>query len=135
MALANAGLGVVHGFAAPIGGMFDAPHGAVCAALLASGMEANIVALRTRMPGSEALNRYREIACMLTGVIDAGPEEGVKWIRTLVKRLEIPRLRQYGIQDTHVGDISEKAARSSSMKANPLTLTTRELEEILEDSL
>ena len=50
LALANAGLGVVHGFAAPIGGMFDAPHGAVCAALLPAGMRANISALREREP-------------------------------------------------------------------------------------
>ena len=67
LALANAGLGVVHGFAAPIGGMFDAPHGAVCAALLPAGMRANIAALRERDPQRRALERYREIARILTG--------------------------------------------------------------------
>ena len=67
LALANAGLGVVHGFAAPIGGMFDAPHGAVCAALLPHGMEVNIRALRARAPGSEPLGRYRTVARLLTG--------------------------------------------------------------------
>ena len=66
MALANAGLGVVHGFAAPVGGMFDAPHGAVCAALLAAGMRQNIAALRARSPQSEALLRYARIARALT---------------------------------------------------------------------
>ena len=68
LALANAGLGVVHGFAAPIGGMFEAPHGAVCAAILPYGMEANIRALRARDPESEALERYREIARVLTRI-------------------------------------------------------------------
>ena len=58
LALANAGLGAVHGFAAPIGGMFPAPHGAVCAALLPHVMEVNIRALRARAPDSEALRRY-----------------------------------------------------------------------------
>jgi alcohol dehydrogenase class IV len=62
LALANAGLGVVHGFAAPIGGMFDAPHGAVCAALLPAGMRINIRALRERFPQSPSLARYGEIA-------------------------------------------------------------------------
>src|SRR5215213_8761925 len=46
LALANAGLGAVHGFAGPIGGMFSAPHGAVCAALLPFVMAANLKALR-----------------------------------------------------------------------------------------
>ena len=53
LALANAGLGVVHGFAAPVGGMFDAPHGAICAALLPHVMEINWRAALARAPQSE----------------------------------------------------------------------------------
>ncbi|HYB52376.1 MAG TPA: iron-containing alcohol dehydrogenase, partial [Thermoanaerobaculia bacterium] len=60
LALANAGLGAVHGFAAPIGGMFPAPHGAVCAALLPGVMAANLEAARARQPGGETLRRYTE---------------------------------------------------------------------------
>lgn len=59
LALANAGLGVVHGFAAPLGGMFPAPHGAVCAALLPGAMEVNLRALQQRQPRHPALRRYR----------------------------------------------------------------------------
>ena len=51
LALANAGLGAVHGFAAPIGGMFPAPHGAVCATLLPHVMAVNVAALRARQAG------------------------------------------------------------------------------------
>jgi alcohol dehydrogenase class IV len=68
LSLANAGLGVVHGFAAPVGGMFEAPHGAVCAAILPHGMAVNIRALGQRAPDSIALARYREIAKILTGI-------------------------------------------------------------------
>src|ERR1700733_3585057 len=98
LALANAGLGVVHGFAAPIGGMFDAPHGAVCAAILPHGMEANIRALRERDPESGALERYREIARVLTDDREAIPEAGVTWVRQLVRSLRIPGLAAYGIR-------------------------------------
>ena len=59
LALANAGLGVVHGFAGPVGGMFHAPHGAVCAAFLPHVMAVNARALRARQPGSAALARVR----------------------------------------------------------------------------
>src|SRR5579863_1626122 len=90
LALANAGLGVVHGFAAPIGGMFDAPHGAVCAALLPAGMSANIRALRERGPQSSALERYGEIARILTKDPGAIPEDGAEWIGTLTVQLAIP---------------------------------------------
>src|SRR6202790_3339660 len=83
LSLANAGLGAVHGFAAPIGGMFHAPHGAVCAALLPAGMRANIAALRDREPQNRALERYREVARILTDRPDATPEDGAEWVRNL----------------------------------------------------
>jgi alcohol dehydrogenase class IV len=59
LALANAGLGAVHGFAGPIGGSFAAPHGAICAALLPHVMAANIRALRQRAPDSAAIAALR----------------------------------------------------------------------------
>jgi len=76
LALANAGLGIVHGFAAPVGGMFAAPHGAVCAALLPSAMETNLKALSQRNPSHPALARYDEIARWLTGRADATAADG-----------------------------------------------------------
>ncbi|MES1257738.1 MAG: iron-containing alcohol dehydrogenase [Acidobacteriota bacterium] len=135
LSLANAGLGVVHGFAAPIGGMFDAPHGAVCAALLAHGMAGNIRALRLRAPESAALIRYGEIAAILTGNAGATPQEGVEWVRQLVRELNIPPLRDYGIKESDISELAEKAERASSMKANPLPLTRDELASILDAAL
>src|SRR5205085_304592 len=80
LALSNAGLGAVHGFAGPIGGMFPAPHGAVCATLLPQVVEANIRALRQRQPKSEALSRYDEIARLLTGEANSTADDGVEWL-------------------------------------------------------
>ena len=135
LALANAGLGVVHGFAAPIGGMFDAPHGAVCAALLPAGMRTNIVALREREPKGGALERYREIARILTNDPDAIPEDGVEWVRGLTSRLAIPSLASYGIRQQDVPELAAKAGRANSMKANPIVLTTAELTATIVTSL
>jgi alcohol dehydrogenase class IV len=131
LALANAGLGAVHGFAGPVGGMFPAPHGAVCAALLPHVMAANLRALRERSPDSPALNRYAKVAALLTGNANATAEDGVKWVQNLVAELPIQKLGAYGIREEHVADIVPKAANASSMKANPIVLTPEELAQTL----
>ena len=135
LALANAGLGAVHGFAAPIGGMFPAPHGAVCAALLPHVMEVNLRALRQRQPDSDTLRRFDDVARLLTGSSTAKADDGVRWVQGLHTALKIPSLRTYGVRETDVKAVCEKAAVASSMKANPLPLPSDELEEILSRAL
>jgi alcohol dehydrogenase class IV len=135
LALANAGLGAVHGFAAPVGGMFDAPHGAVCAALLPHATAVNIAALSSREPASDYLRRYGEAARMLTGKVQGTAGDLIPWLTDLCRDLEIPSLRAHGIGEKHVADLVEKAARSSSMKGNPIALTAAELHEIVARAL
>lgn len=135
MALANAALGAVHGFAAPIGGMFDAPHSAICAAVLPHAMEVNLRALRARMPGSDTLARFNTVAEIVTGDAQAASEDGVRWVAALCRRLEIPPLRTYGISTGDISGIAQKAARASSMKGNPVALTDDELAEIVARAL
>ena len=135
LALANARLGAVHGFAAPLCGMFDAPHGAVCGCLLPYVMAANVRALRARAPQSVALPRYDEIARLLTGSADAVAEDGVAWVRALCRDLAIPGLASYGVAEEHFPELTEKALVSSSMKGNPIALTADELHQILSEAL
>jgi alcohol dehydrogenase class IV len=135
LALANSGLGSVHGFAASIGGMFPAPHGAVCAALLPHAMEVNLRAIRQRQPQSEALARYREVARLLTGQLYATGDEGVAWVQSLCTELKIPSLRTHGIARADSAKLCDRAGQSSSMKGNPLPLTPEELKEVLERAL
>lgn len=127
LALANAGLGVVHGFAAPLGGRWKAPHGALCAALLPHGIAANMAALRARAAQHPALERYTTVARLLTGRKDASMEDGIDWIREICIELHIPALRAWGINEADLPGVVEEAARASSMKANPLPLTGEEL--------
>ena len=131
LALTNAGLGVVHGFAAPLGGQWKAPHGALCAAVLPHGMAANVAALRARAPQHPALERYAEIARLLNGRNNVSVEDGIDWVRTLCGELNIPALRAWRITEADLPGVVEKAAKASSMQANPIPLTGEELMEVV----
>ncbi|HRE47573.1 MAG TPA: iron-containing alcohol dehydrogenase [Aggregatilineales bacterium] len=131
LALANARLGAVHGFAAPIGGMFSAPHGAICAALLPQVMAINIAALRSRAAENPALHRYEDVARLLTGNAAAAAEDGAAWVADLVSALAVSPLASYGIGVDDLPAIVAKARDASSMRGNPLPLTDEELTEVL----
>jgi alcohol dehydrogenase class IV len=135
MALANAGLGAVHGFAGPIGGMFKAPHGMVCAALLPAVCRVNIRALQRCDPGHPVLERYREALRLASGRSDLALPDGLQWISGLAARLRVPGLADFGIREPDFPGIVTKARKASSMKGNPLELTEDELTEILRASL
>lgn len=131
IALTNAKLGAVHGFAGVLGGMYDAPHGAICAALLPHATAVNLRAMREREPNNPALNRYTEAARILTGNSAAQAEDLLPWLGELVAHLDIRPLSAYGIVASDFPTIVEKSANASSMKGNPITLTSKELIEIL----
>jgi alcohol dehydrogenase class IV len=135
IALANAGLGAVHGFAGPIGGMFPAPHGAVCGALLPRVMAVNLRCLRERQPGCDLLRKFDNVARLLTGEPKADSDDGVRWLATLVADLQIAPLSRYGMTAGDAAQLVEKAAAASSMKGNPLPLTREELSEIFNGAL
>ncbi|HEX5398289.1 MAG TPA: iron-containing alcohol dehydrogenase [Verrucomicrobiae bacterium] len=135
LALANAGLGAVHGFAGPIGGSFPVPHGAICAALLPHVMATNLQALRQRAAGGVALSRYDQVARLLTGDTGATAADGVEWVRQLTGDLQIKPLGVFGLREEHVAGLVAKAANASSMKANPIPLTPEELAATLRGAL
>jgi alcohol dehydrogenase class IV len=135
LSLANAGLGTVHGFSSIIGGMFNIPHGVICARLLPIVMEANIKSLIQQNQPSQALNRYREIAAIVTKNENAKIEEGFIAIKELVNRLKIKGFSSYGITNNDFPVLIKGAMGANSTKANPVQLTEDELTEILEKAL
>lgn len=135
LSLANAKLGAVHGFAGVIGGMFDAPHGALCGRLLPLVMAANVRALLARDRDNPALGRYAEVAAILTGDLEAGPAAGVAWVEGVCEALAVPGLGSYGIASGAFDEIIAKSQQSSSMKGNPIALTDVELAAILRQAL
>lgn len=132
LSLANAKLGAVHGFAGPIGGMFDAPHGAVCAALMPAVMRVNGELLEEQGIHPEITERYREIARWVTGKENASIRELADWFHELGRRLKIQSLKSFGIHRSDFPSIIEKSKNSSSMKGNPILLSDSDLARILD---
>jgi alcohol dehydrogenase class IV len=135
LALANARLGAVHGIAAPLGGAFPIPHGAACAALLSPVATVNVAALRARDPESRVLERYAEVARLLTATPSVGPEDAGPALGKLAEELGVRGLGGYGLKKKDFSEIARKAAASSSMRGNPIPLLPEELMRILEAAL
>jgi len=135
LCLANGGLGAVHGFAAPLGGMLHAPHGAICAALLVSVMEVNLRALAEREPEHPARDRYREIAEIVTGRHGAAAEDGLAWVRDLCQALDVRGLGQHGLSAGEIPALVAKAKAASSMRGNPVQLSDEELGDVVTRAL
>ena len=132
MALANSGLGVVHGFAAAIGGMYpEIHHGQICAALLPASFEINYQQSKSRPENIRITNRMEEITRLLAGNSQSNPGKNLK---ELTSELGIPGLEKLGIEKNNYPIIIEKALKSSSMKGNPFDLSREELSRILEMS-
>lgn len=122
IALANAGLGAVHGLAGVIGGLTPAPHGAICGALLAPVLRLN----RAQATGETARRLdavFHHIATALGGRPDDAPETLAAWARGA----GLPGLTAQGLPPTLHEETAKAALGSSSMKGNPVALTTRDL--------
>jgi alcohol dehydrogenase class IV len=132
ISLANAGLGMVHGFAGVIGGMFNAHHGAICACLLPPVVEINITALLNRSKDNDALKRYLDIARSLTGKNSPEYRDIWEYLQQLRTDLKIPPLREMKIQKSNFDEIIGFAIKASSTKGNPIQLTSEEMKKILD---
>jgi alcohol dehydrogenase class IV len=135
LALSNGGLGAVHGFAGPIGGMYDIPHGAICAALLPHVTQKNIEALEKRDPHCAALVRYRQAGNYLFGGEKSDITELISGLFRLNSALKIRSLGEWGVEKRDVPNIVDKARQASSMKGNPISLEDGELSQILMDAI
>jgi alcohol dehydrogenase class IV len=135
MALANAKLGAVHGFAGPLGGQTLAPHGVICGKLLPYVMQANVRALQDRAASSPALARFDEVGRILTGRSTTHASDAVTWIEELCTTLGLPGLRRYGLSENDFPTAAAKARNASSMKGNPIELNDEELVDILRQAI
>eukprot|EP01036_Dinobryon_divergens_P030351 gene30351-biopygen24411 len=149
LSLANSRLGVVHGFASVLGGMYvRAPHGAICAALLPYTFEINAEKLKKKVQEMDQaddrsaayfdavvkLERFQDVAGLITGNSCASIEDGVDWMHALMRDVEIPRLRNLceGMQEADFSEIVQNTMAASSSKGNPVVLSEHDLTLILQ---
>ncbi|MFX0039201.1 MAG: iron-containing alcohol dehydrogenase [Promethearchaeota archaeon] len=137
--LANAGLGIVHGLASPIGGFFDIPHGVVCGTLLAEATKVNIEMLQKKgLEGKSGLKKYAQIGALLKG--EPYIEENkilnyclvlIEMLENWTKNLKIDRLGKYGIEEKHV----DKIVENGGLKNNPVNLDKERIKRIVLERL
>ena len=134
LALANGGLGAVHGVAGPMGGYKDIPHGVICARLLPHvfRMNAERLAQSYDPDDRERLKRFYDIAALITGEIDTTPTDGADRLDDLCRTLCVKPLSHYGLVPEDFEVVSEMALSASSMKGNPVKLEKTDVIMLLE---
>jgi alcohol dehydrogenase class IV len=129
--LANAGLGVVHGFASSIGGMYDIPHGVICGTLMASSNEINVRELRKSESNTAALKKYSLLGKLFieeTGKSDDFYIDGfIQYLNELTYDFQLPRLKKYGLKEKDI----ELICTITEIKNNPIKLALEDLIEIV----
>ena len=135
VALANDGLGIVHGLASPIGGYFPAPHGVVCATLMGAAARANLKALRERAPQGPAITKMARIGELLDPSAGRNAADYCDALVDILDQwtaaLNVPRLGQYGIGEADLEKILDGAANRN----NPIALSRDEIRELLLERL
>lgn len=136
--LANAGLGAVHGLAGPIGAFFEAPHGLVCAKLLAPISQKNIEALQqqTDPASQQTLHKYSQVGRLFNPNIETGKELTglLDTLKHYASRYTPQALSDYGLHKDKLQKVIEHC-RSGSMLGNPVTLSDLDLMEAMLDTL
>lgn len=129
--LANAGLGIVHGLASPIGGMFPIPHGVVCGTLLYEVSCINIEKMLLEPQKYEqGLKKYSHIGEMLSGR-QQSLQDGLDSLKEVLLRwtelTRMPKLSEYGVGQEHIDDI----IRGTGNKNNPIKLDDESIRKII----
>ena len=131
--IANAGLGVVHGFASSIGGLFNISHGVVCGTLMASSNEMNVRELRKNKRNKETLLKYAALGRLFLDAKGKGNDfyiDGfIQYLYQLTIDLQLPGLKQLGILEKDL----DRIAGLTENKNNPVSLTAENLKEILSE--
>ena len=134
--LANAGLGLIHGFASVLGGYYEIPHGVVCGTLQGATVRTNIQLLKNQgEDGLWGLKRYADVYAALTNTsepdIHTACDRLTDTLDGWIDSLRIPRLRSFGVLPEHL----DRIAQESGNKNNPVEVPPEKMLEILNSRL
>ena len=133
--LANAGLGVIHGFASSLGGFYDIPHGVVCGTLMGIVNQMNVEKLLAQPEDSEALEKYIQLGRYFITEENKNREYYARafadYVAELVEQLSIPRLSEFGI----TADDFDRIIADTGNKNNPVPFTPEDMERVLTERL
>jgi alcohol dehydrogenase class IV len=133
--LANAGLGIVHGFASSIGGLYEIPHGLVCGTLMAISNDVNVRELRKKTDDQASLKKYSLLGQLFLdkkGEVDNYYIDGfIGYLHKLTNDLDLPGLKKYGIGEKDICSICS----ITENKNNPVKLAKEDMAEILRGRL
>jgi alcohol dehydrogenase class IV len=125
--LTNAGLGAVHGFAAPLGANYPIPHGTICAALLPHVIRENIATIRLDPDGHRGLSRYATVGRLLMNDERLSEDDAIAACihvtSELAREMQIPPLSRFGLKPADVPQMVALARKSSSTRFNPVVLS------------
>lgn len=130
IALANSGLGAVHGLAGPLGGMSNVAHGKICGALLPSSLKLH----SSLLADGEYQERMALIENVLASTFETEILEAIDALSNWADRNGQRGLNSLGITDSQRIRAATEAQASSSMKSNPVQLSVEQLGQLMEDA-
>lgn len=131
LALANSGLGAVHGLAGVLGGVTGAAHGAICGALLPHVLAINEAAIMNQSDTDVLRERFAEIRFWIAEALDCSNKDAFTKLASWSKEKGLPYLHAVGLERTWISHVALESLGSSSMRGNPTALPMDALEEIL----
>ncbi len=133
--LANAGLGVVHGFASSVGGLYKVPHGVVCGTLMPSANAVTVRKLRKENKNNPAMGKYLRLGKLFleeeNKTDDYYIDGFIQYLESLCEELHLPSLKPFGIAEKD----AESICRLTEIKNNPARLDLDDLLEIIKSRL
>jgi alcohol dehydrogenase class IV len=130
--LANAGLGLVHGFASSIGGYFEIRHGVICSSLMPAVNQLTVQKLRSKQSNEQALKKYAVVGKMFSSGENRSQDDYIDHLlltlHNWANEMKIPKLRQGGVSTADF----QKIVAATGNKNNPVALDQEEMNKVLE---